>query len=200
MVSFEFNKDIVPQFNIYLHLFLFKEIYLLTFRAIFDAYQKTVFNVALHYTQCIEDAEEITQDVFISVYESLSGFRADAQLKTWLYKVAINKSLDFLRMKKRQKRFAILTSIFKSSTSSDSIEISNFSHPGIELEHQEALQRLFNCINKLPDNQKTVVVLLKIEHLSQIETAKIMGISVKAVESLFQRAKNNLKNLLENEG
>jgi RNA polymerase sigma factor (sigma-70 family) len=63
-----------------------------------------VYNLALSYVQNSEDAEEITQDVFIAVYQSISSFKAQANIKTWIYRIAINKSLDFIKAKKRQKR------------------------------------------------------------------------------------------------
>lgn len=171
----------------------------MNFNEIYSKYKVIVYNVALHYSQSIEDAEEITQDVFVSLYEKVQFFREDASLKTWIYKITVNKSLDFLRAKKRQKRFAFITSIF-TPDSTKTIEIPTSSHPGIELEEKENLNRLFHCINKLPENQKTVIILLKVEQISQKETAEIMGLTTKAVESLFQRAKNNLKSHLQNEG
>lgn len=63
------------------------------------------------------------------------------------------------------------------------------------------MEKIFKCLNQLPENQKTAIILLKIENLSQQEAAKIMQQSVKALESLFQRGKKNLKKLLDkNEG
>ena len=79
-------------------------------------------------------------------------------------------------------------------------EPTNFNHPGIELEHKEAYQKLFKAINQLSDTQKTVIILLKIEDKSQAETAEIMNLNVKALESLFQRAKKNLEILLNQKG
>jgi RNA polymerase sigma-70 factor (ECF subfamily) len=75
-------------------------------------------------------------------------------------------------------------------------EISDFNHLGIDFENKEALELLMRKIYKLPENQKTVIILLKIEDLSQKEVADIMQISEGAVESLFQRAKTNLKKVL----
>jgi RNA polymerase sigma factor (sigma-70 family) len=154
-----------------------------------------VYNLALQYTQNAEDAEELSQDVFLKVHDKLAGFRHDATLKTWIYRITVNQSLDYIRAKKSQKRWSLLTakSILQDGSSED---IPHFQHPGILLEDQESLELLFRCINKLPDNQKTALILLKIDDLSQIETAEIMNISPKAVESLFQRAKKKLNELL----
>jgi RNA polymerase sigma factor (sigma-70 family) len=148
----------------------------------------------LQYTQNAEDAEEVAQDVFVSVYEKSSAFRKDSELKTWIYRITINKSLDFLRSKKRRKRFGFFSAL--SIDDEVPLDIPSFNHPGIALEQKEALKNLFKCINALPFNQKTAVLLLKIEQMSQAEAAGVMNITPKALESLFQRAKDNLKKLL----
>lgn len=84
-----------------------------------------------------------------------------------------------------------MISLFKND--GESLDIAQFNHPGIELENKEQLTILFRAVNSLPEKQKTALILLKIEYRSQTETALIMGLSEKAVESLFQRAKTNLK-------
>lgn len=150
----------------------------------------------MQYTQNSEDAEEISQDVFLSVHENLTKFRGESLLKTWLYKITINKSLDHIKSQKREKRSGFFKAV-RIDDSDQEIHLPDMNHPGIALEHKEALGRLFKCINTLPDNQKTVIILLKIEQKTQAQTAEIMNISSKAVESLFQRAKTNLEKLLK---
>lgn len=156
-----------------------------------------VYNLALQYVQNIEDAEEISQDVFLSVYNSLDQFKQNAQISTWLYRITINKCLDFIKAKKRKKRFSFFTSIFQDKSNEIKHDISNFDHPGVLLEHKEALAELFDMINQLPDNQKTVLILNKIEDKKIPEIAEIMQLSNKAVESLLQRAKSNLSKKIE---
>jgi RNA polymerase sigma-70 factor (ECF subfamily) len=80
------------------------------------------------------------------------------------------------------------------------IRITETENIHIELEQKEACQKIFEAINQLSDNQKTALILLKIEDKSQAETAEIMNLKVKALESLFQRAKNNLEILLNKKG
>ena len=171
----------------------------MTFDEIYSEYHKMVFNIALHYVQNIEDAEEITQDVFVKVFDSLGAFKNKSTIKTWIYRISINQSLDFLKARNSKQR-NFISSIFSLSDSKILIEPVNFNHPGIELEHKEAYQKIFESINQLPDNQKTVIILLKIEGHTQTEAAEIMEIGVKALESLFQRAKNNLEKILTLKG
>lgn len=173
----------------------------MTFEDIYHAHKKLVFNLALQYVQNYEDAEEITQDVFVSIHQSIDSFNEQAQLKTWVYRITINKSLDFVKAKQRKKRFGFLTSLFYNDSNDIKHDTPHFNHPGIQLEHKEALENLFIQINQLPDNQKTALILSKIEQKTQVEIAEVMNLSPKAVESLVQRAKTNLsKKLNTSEG
>jgi RNA polymerase sigma factor (sigma-70 family) len=166
------------------------------FDEFYSEHKGLVYNLALQYAQNVEDAEEIMQDVFLAAHQNLGGFREDSSVKTWLYRISINKSLDFLKAKSAQKRWTI----FRSKRLDDvenTFQPANFNHPGVELEQKEAMEKIFACINKLPEQQKTALILLKIEQLPGREVAEIMQLSEKAVESLFSRAKKNLKEMLE---
>lgn len=157
-----------------------------------ELYKNQVYNLALHYVQNTEDAQEITQDVFVSVFQAADSFRGEAQLSTWIYRITVNRSLDFIRARKRKKRFGFLIYGLDKSDVGSNGALTDFDHPGIQLEHKESLQRLFRFINELPEKQKTVLILSKIERKSQNEVSEIMELSTKAVESLLHRAKLNL--------
>ncbi|WP_130733756.1 RNA polymerase sigma factor [Flavobacterium sp. J27] len=161
------------------------------FTKIYNEYKVLVYNVALHYLQNIQDAEEVTQDVFVKVYYTLHSFQGKASLKTWIYKITINQSLDFLKKKKSKKRLFIFGN--KSHNEQEIVQISNFEHPGIILEKKEDAALLFAIINTLPEHQKTAFILSKIDGLSNPEIAEIMETSISAIESLIFRAKTTLK-------
>lgn len=163
----------------------------MNFESIYLAHAALVYNVALQYVQNKEDAEEITQDVFLKVHKKQEGFKGNAALKTWIYRITINTSLDYIKAKNRKKRAA-----FKNRDDNALQFISDFNHPGVALENKEALAKLFKVINLLPENQRTVLLLLKVEDLSQKEVAEILDKTPKAIESIFQRAKTNLKKLI----
>ena len=169
----------------------------MTFESIYLQYRKMVYNLSLQYTQNIEDAEEITQDVFIKIYKNIDGFNNKSSLKTWIYRIAINTSLDFLKLKTSKRKS--LFKVFGNTNIEKVWEPVEFNHPGVLLEQKEEMKRIFSAINSLPGDQKTVIILLKIEGNSQVETAAIMNLSEKAVESLFQRAKKNLTKKLNQE-
>lgn len=138
----------------------------------------------------------------ISALSGLKRFKNEATLKTWVYSIALNKSKDFLKYKSRKKRSGKIISINKpdGDESAPYFEPSNFIHPGIELESKEQMDILFGAINQLPENQKTALILAKLDKIPQKEIADIMDLSLKAVESLLTRAKSNLRKYLENEG
>lgn len=153
-----------------------------------------VYNLALNYMQNHEDAQEITQDVFVSVHQSLPRFKGESSVSTWIYRITINRSLDAIKARNRKKRLGHIVSLFGGSGAED---LYTFDHPGVKLEQKAALEKIFRHINELPNSQKTALLLSKTEQRSQAEIAEIMGISTKAVESLLQRAKSTLAKKLE---
>ncbi len=173
----------------------------LNFEVIYHTHKQLVFNLALQYVQQYEDAQEITQDVFVAVYQSYSSFKGTSKLSTWIYRITINKSLDFIKAQKRKKRFAQVTSIFQSEGQEGKYDPPTFDHPGVLLEQKESIGKLFQYINELADHQRTAIILSKIEQKSQAEIAEIMALSPKALESLIQRAKEKLyKKIKQHEG
>ncbi len=162
------------------------------FDDIYNNYGDMVYNVALNYTQNQVEAEDITQEVFIKVHQIFLHFdESKASLKTWIYRIAINQSLDFLKSKKTKKRFGFIVSLF-GDKKEESIDIPHFDHPGIVLENKEAIEKIYHIINQLPENQKTAIILVKLESRPQKEAAEIMNIGIKALESLLVRAKQNI--------
>lgn len=164
------------------------------FRKIYDQHKILVYNVALNYLQNIEDAEEITQDVFVQLYYSLSEFKKKSELKTWIYRITINKCLDYIKHKSSKKHHFIFGK--KSQNDFEIQNISNFEHPGILLVNKEKSEILLGVINELSENQKTAFILSKMEGLSNSEISEIMNVSISSVESLIFRAKANLKEKL----
>jgi RNA polymerase sigma factor (sigma-70 family) len=157
-----------------------------------------VFNLSLSYIQNIEEAEEITQDVFVAIYQSMEKFQEKSSITTWIYRITINKSLDYIKAKNRKKRLGVFASLFYENTQVIKHDRPSFNHPGVLLEQKESVELIFNHINQLPDNQKTALILYKLERKSLQEIAVIMDISTKAVESMIQRAKANLAKKINN--
>jgi RNA polymerase sigma factor (sigma-70 family) len=165
------------------------------FRELVETRQSLVYNTVLGLLQNAEDAEDVTQEVFIKVYESIGQFKGESALSTWVYRIAVTRSLEHLRMKKRKKRFAFLTSLF-GENNEPLHEPKEFNHPGVQLDNREKARLLFGKIAELPENQKIAFTLHKVEGLSYQEVAEVMQNTVAAVESLIHRAKQNLRRSL----
>ena len=167
---------------------------------LYHEFKHLVYNLALSYVQNVEDAEEITQDVFVAIYKSKDQFKYQSKISTWVYRIAVNQSLDFIKAKNRKKRQGIMNAMVHEYGSEDRSLLTHWDHPGVLLENKEALKFLFAMINRLPDKQKTVLILRQIEGLSPTETAEILNVSIKSMDSLYQRSKKQLaKNLKLNE-
>lgn len=168
----------------------------MNFDKIYLDHKNLVYNLALKYLQNKEDAEEVTQDVFVAIFNGIDRFNNQSQISTWVYRITINKSLDYIKAQKAKKRQGFLSSLFRLGNQEAIFVQDHFNHPGVELESKEEVGFIMNCINQLPDKQKTALILHKLEDRSQAEIAEIMESSPKAVESLVQRAKTNLKKII----
>ena len=166
------------------------------FKSIVEAHQEKVRNTCFRFVKNPEDADDVAQEVFIQVYESLGHFRKDSELSTWIYRIAVNKSLDFIRKKKRKKRFAQLTSLFGFNEEKEEVVLPATDNPQQDMEAKEDKQVLNSALDQLPENQKTAIMLSKYEGFSNKEIAEIMEVSLSAVEALMHRAKKNLHKLL----
>lgn len=166
------------------------------FALLVDKYQKLVVNTCRGFVNNYADAEDLAQDVFIELFESLPNFRNESKLSTWIYRIAVNKSLNFVRKRKRETFISSITSVFGTTEHqhafvSNSTEQSNDADRGINT--KELHGTLKQAINSLPKNQKIAFILNKYQDLSYKEVADVMDISLSSVESLIFRAKGNLQ-------
>ncbi len=167
------------------------------FKELVDRFQDKVFSTSLGLLQQHTEAEDIAQEVFIQVFRSIQNFKGDSLLSTWIYRITVTKSLDHLRSKKRKKRFGFLATLF-GDNNMPIYEPEDFNHPGVLQENKEDAAILFKMIDQLPENQRTAFVLNKVEDLTYREIANILNTTESAVDSLLQRAKQNLRKKLNN--
>jgi len=165
------------------------------FRILVERYQDRVINTCYGFLHNRQDAEDTAQEVFLEIFRSIGSFRESARLGTWIYRIAIAKSLDLLRKMKRKKRLAVLVRFFsdENSAGEEPVETTN---PHRLLEEKERAQILKAGVDSLVENQRIALILHRYQGFQYNEIAEIMGISLGAVESLLHRAKKNLqKNL-----
>lgn len=158
-------------------------------------YGNKVVNTCYRFLLNQQDAEDIAQEVFIEVYQSIKSFRHDAKLSTWIYRIAVTKSLDAIKKRKRQKRFAALGKILHLDDVAHWLAGGTMPHKALEA--KEKMQEITTALNTLPDNQRIAFTLSKVEGYSNPEIAEIMQTSVVAVESLIKRAKKQVSAELE---
>lgn len=164
------------------------------FKQMFETYKDRIFNTILYMVQSNDEAEDLTQEVFVEVFLSIENFNGQSKLYTWIYRIAINKVINHQRFKKAKKRFGTVLSLFNLSPAD---EKPDFVHPGILLENKELSESLYRAIEQLPDKQKTAFVLRQLEDLSYTEIAEVMRTTIPSVESLLFRAKQNLQKYLK---
>ncbi len=165
------------------------------FKYLVNAYKKMVYNTVLGFVQQTDDAEDITQDVFIKIYDSISRFKQQSKLSTWIYRIAITQAQDFIRKRNRKKSGGLLLNLFGANNELI-YDPPDFVHPGVLAENKEQSVILFKAINQLPENQKTAFLLQKMQDCTQQQIAEVMQLNEGAVESLLSRAKANLRKQL----
>jgi RNA polymerase sigma factor (sigma-70 family) len=168
------------------------------YRWIVTLYHARVYQTCLGFVCNVEDAEDLAQEVFVEAYRSIGSFRGDAKVATWLYRIAVSKSLELLRYRKRKKRAGQLLSLLGMQQAGLEPRADHFDHPGFSLERKEQARLLMAAVEALPEQQRIAFTLHKIEERSYQETAEIMALTESAVDSLIFRARANLKKRLGN--
>ncbi len=144
-----------------------------------------------------DDADDLTQDVFIQAYQSLSRFKGDSAFSTWLYRIAVNASLNKVRKSSKNLILQRLDTLFGAEKIKEvPFSASDTENPENILIRQEHVEWVQRALDTLPENQRTAIVLSKYDDLSQKEIAEIMNTTEGAVEALLQRAKKNLREKL----
>ncbi len=156
------------------------------FERLVEKYQKTVYNIAFRMTASFDDAEDITQTVFIKIYEQLDKFNPKFKFFSWLYRIALNESLN---ARKHKKRFAELDDahLFANSTDDD-------------YNTRETNERLQEALLLISAEHRLLIVLKHFEGLSYQEIAFCLDLSDKKVKSRLYDARQMLKNVLMTRG
>jgi RNA polymerase sigma-70 factor (ECF subfamily) len=159
-------------------------------------FHKQVIKTAYYFVHDMKDAEDLAQDVCIEILESARNFRGNASLNTWIYRITVNKSLNFIRKNKRTMGFSrIDTDSGRHNGSEQGLPAEPVFHD-TKVEDDERRHLLEQSILSLPENQRTAFVLHKYDELPYKEIAEIMNTSLSSVESLIHRAKLGLQKRL----
>lgn len=162
------------------------------FRTLVERYQDRIYRTALSLLRSPEEAEDVAQEVFVEVYQTISRFRGEAALSTWLYQLATSRALKNRQKARAKKRFAFFTSLL-GFDNEVLHEAPDHGHPQALLEGQQQLQLLLDHIAKLPAQQQVAFTLRHEQELRYEEIAAVLNITVSAVESLLFRARQTLR-------
>lgn len=166
------------------------------FQTLVQTHQGLVANTCFGMLQNRADADDVTQEVFIEVFRSIHKFRGDSKLSTWLYRIAVTRSIDLLRKRKRRSKVRRFQTFFGGEEVVRELADNRSKSAQEVLENEERAAILAAAVAKLPENQRIAFTLSKYEDLSYQKIADVMNKSVPSVESLLFRAKKNLKALL----
>jgi RNA polymerase sigma-70 factor (ECF subfamily) len=164
------------------------------YKTLIDQYQKMVLNTCYGFVQDQDDAKDLTQDVFIEIIRSIDKFRGDAKLSTWLYRLAVNKSLNHLKKFKKRSLFGNVDSL--TSSDQEKLSASNVYNADATVVNEERAKALKQAMASLSKNQRIAFTLHKVDGVSYAEIAEIMNVSTYSVESLIYRAKSSLQKKL----
>ena len=164
------------------------------FRLFVEAYQNKVLRICFGFVRDLEEAEDVAQEVFFKVYTGAGGFRGRSTVSTWLYRIAVNCSLNHIR---KLKSRAWLPWESRAVETDELDQIAGDQEPAdVVLERNERRKMFREALNKLSINQRTAFTLHGIEGFSYEEIARITDCSLSAVESRIHRAKLNLQKYL----
>jgi RNA polymerase sigma factor (sigma-70 family) len=163
-----------------------------------NTYQTRIIKTSYYFIGNLEDAEDLSQEIFLEIIKSISSFRGTSSFSTWLYRIIVNRSINIIRKNNRRNIFGSIERLFQKTGETEDNTGQEPSDDCDPLNEKETKDYLNNAISGLPENQRIAFVLNKYEELSYKEIADVMNLSVSSVESLIHRAKNNLQKKLVN--
>jgi RNA polymerase sigma-70 factor (ECF subfamily) len=170
--------------------------YLEAFQIIFEENKALIYSLSFRLLDNRQEAENLTQEVFLNAFKAYPHFRGESKVSTWLYRIAVNLINNELKRKKL-KKFLSLDFHFEESGRTPTIEPVHPGHsPSAELERIEMERIVQRLIRSLPERQRTAITLQYYEGLAYEEIASAMEVSHSSLESLLFRAKQNLERRL----
>ncbi len=159
------------------------------FKDLFDEFGSGVLNLCYAMVRDRFEAEDIMQEVFVEIFCSIKSYRGGSKLSTWIYRIAVNKSINFIRKQKVRKLFAI-----KERKTFEGISMADSDW---SLRDKQYREYFYKALANLPEKQRTAFVLYMYEELPQKEIAAVMNCSLPAVEVLVHRARKSMEKYIK---
>jgi RNA polymerase sigma-70 factor (ECF subfamily) len=159
-------------------------------------YQERIYATVYHMTSNHEDANDLTQEAFIKGYQALKSFKGGSSFYTWVYRIAVNKTINFLKQRKNRSQMSLNDIDFNAEHDPDLVALISDKNPRREAGLTELQEKLNEGMQKLSEPHRLVVTLHDVQGLSHEEIAKIMGCNIGTVRSRLFYARQQLQGFL----
>jgi len=167
-----------------------------SFQLLIERYQERIFGLVRHYTRSTVEVEDIVQDTFIKAYHRLETFQHQSSFSTWLYRIAVNTALDFLKRLGRNPVRAVEDPEVVGTIAGPLGTPRSIAAPDAELEREEIARITHQVLEEIPEIFRTVLILREFEEMAYQDMADLLGISIGTVESRLFRARARFKETL----
>ncbi len=166
------------------------------YQGLVEKYQSRVYSMVYGMLRNREDARDVTQEAFVKAYRNLSTFRLESSFYTWLYRIAMNLTIDFTRKRKRRERAGFDEGIATRDGDGGIAEVHHGDSPSRALERKQLFNRIMAAMEDLPEDQRQVILLREMEGLSYKEISEVMDIPEGTVMSRLFYARKKLQKML----
>src|SRR5438477_12543702 len=156
-------------------------------------YQERIYATIYHMTANHEDANDLAQETFIKAYQALKSFKGDSSFFTWIYRIAVNKTINFLKQRKNKTHMSLNDLDFNAEHDADLVALISEKTPRREVNLIELQEKLNAAMQKLSEVHRLVVTLHDVQGLSHEEISKIMGCNTGIVRSRLFYARQQLQ-------
>jgi RNA polymerase sigma factor (sigma-70 family) len=168
----------------------------LAFDALVQKYQERVYSTVYHMTSNHEDANDLTQEAFIKAHKAINGFKGDSSFFTWVYRIAVNKTINFLKTRKNRIHLSLNDLDFNAEHDPELVAFVSENTPRRDLGLTELQEKLNEAMQKLSDVHRLVVTLHDVQGMSHEEISKIMDCNTGTVRSRLFYARQQLQGYL----
>jgi RNA polymerase sigma factor RpoE len=156
-------------------------------------YQERIYATVYHMTANHDDANDLAQEAFIKAFRALNSFKGDSSFFTWVYRIAVNKTINFLKQRNRRTLMSLNDLDFNAEHDPDLLALISEKNPRRDLNLSELQQKLNEALQKLSHTHRLVVTLHDIQGLSHDEISKIMDCNTGTVRSRLFYARQQLQ-------
>ncbi|HEV7927304.1 MAG TPA: sigma-70 family RNA polymerase sigma factor [Verrucomicrobiae bacterium] len=161
--------------------------------ALVRRYQERIYATVYHMTSNHEDANDLTQETFIKAFRALKSFKGDSSFYTWIYRIAVNKTINFLKQRKNRVQMSLNDVDFNAENDPDLVALVSDKNPRRDLNLSELQEKLNEAMQKLSEHHRMVVTLHDVQGLSHEEIGKIMDCNIGTVRSRLFYARQQLQ-------